>query len=88
MEIPPRKKLKVFTVTRSVEYLQNVYVLATDEEHAEEIAESLSETDWIDNDINGNGQIDVTDPIEVIPHDNKKFAKRAINAHWLTAKTN
>ena len=38
-----RNKLKVFTVTREVERLQNVYVLAMDEDHAEELAEGFSE---------------------------------------------
>lgn len=86
-EIPPKNKLKVFTVTREVEYLQNVYVLATDEDQAEEIAREMSESDWIDNDVDGNSQISGADDIEVSPHGrSKKFAKQAINAHWLATK--
>lgn len=77
-----RDKLKVFTVTREVEYLQNVYVLAVDEDHAEELAEGFSENDWEDNDLDGNSQV-FADPIEVYEHDNMKFAGQAINSHWL-----
>ena len=54
-----RNKLKVFTVTREVERLQNVYVLAMDEDHAEELAEGFSENDWEDNDLDGNSQVSV-----------------------------
>lgn len=79
---PIKSKLEVFTVTRSVEYLQNVYVLAKDEDHAEELAEQFSESDWADNDLDGNGQIS-SDPIEVYEHESMKFASQAINSHWL-----
>lgn len=78
----PRNKLKVFTVTREVEHLQNIYVLAVDEEHAEELAEGFSENDWEDNDLDGNSQVSVGF-IEVEAHPNKKFASQAINSHWL-----
>ena len=77
-----RNKLKVFTVTREVERLQNVYVLAMDEDHAEELAEGFSENDWEDNDLDGNSQVSVGF-IEVESHPNKKFANQAINSHWL-----
>ena len=77
-----RNKLEVFTVTREVERLQNVYVLAMDEDHAEELAEGFSENDWEDNDLDGNSQVSVGF-IEVESHPNKKFANQAINSHWL-----